>query len=541
MRTSRDTSKYTNQFLKLFEEYRNENVNIRKWLTRFEATFKEVSNLQNSIKKDIDEKAMFGKKGDSKDKEVFDSLSRDLEIMKKSVVKILTQIEKEDPKISEFIGRISHDEISTAGFSFDLIQEYNKEKFLAIQEFVGLMPNFGKDLSGVIELPMVAMSDSAKAFEKFCKELLGVVKRVPSKGAMFESLGILLNYLINYVGNVQTLTQNDKIKFVGFVSSSTSKKIANNFLDSIGSANSIFDEFTKLLTSMNINLSTAHNDGSTYNSLSPDKKAKIDKFTHSTLKVLFKDFTTKSDKDILDIVNNKIYVADLSDVQKEFITKYTALVNSKFTKLVFNTKKTTENLLFICDGLSDYVSFKDFMADKFKGKNKGAVESANVFLTNLINSKDDKEPFKSFIAHNVTEAVLLGADKDSSSGSTDEKLSTSEMDNFNKILTQLKPFDIKSSIDSTSKNEVKQLISELLILMFGDVTKIDSSKFECEQLNKVCNSFSIKDLWETKKLSGELEPLLNFVKSNSSYIKDLDEPMLHKFIELLEKVVPLSL
>ena len=56
MRTSRDTSKYTNQFLKLFEEYRNENVNIRKWLTRFEATFKEVSNLQNSIKKDIDEK-----------------------------------------------------------------------------------------------------------------------------------------------------------------------------------------------------------------------------------------------------------------------------------------------------------------------------------------------------------------------------------------------------------------------------------------------------------------------------------------------------
>jgi hypothetical protein len=414
-----DTSKYTNEFLKLFEEYRNENVNIRKWIKRFESTFNEVSKLQQSIKKNIDDKDMFDKKSKDVEKEVFDSLTRDLETMKQAAVKILSQIEKEDPKISEFIGRISHDEISTAGFSFDLIKEYNKEKFLAIQEFVGLMPHFSKDLTGVIELPMIAMSDSAGHFDKFCVELITVIKRVPSRGAMFESLGILLNYLVNYVGNVETLSQNDKIKFVGLLSENRSKVIAENFLNSFGVASSIFDQFSKLLTSLDIKLSSSSNDGSTYNSLDKAKQEKVDKFTHNTLKVLFvKVAGVDKGKSLLDIINKDIFKSDLSDVIKEFNDKYIALVNSKFSKLSYNNKNSYENLFFICDGLDKEMSFKDFMKNKLTDKD--LIEKASVYLTTLINSKDDKDPYKSFVEYNsTTKSVLVKEDKNSDSGSSD--------------------------------------------------------------------------------------------------------------------------
>lgn len=544
----KDTSKHTNEFLKLFEEYRSENVNINKWIKRFESTFNSVEKLQESIKKNIDEKDVFGKKSDDKDKEVFESLSRDLEIMKKSVVKILTQIEKEDPKISEFIGRISHDEISTAGFSFDLIKEYNKEKFLAVQEFVGLMPNFSKDLDGVVELPMIAMADSAKHFEKFSKELLAVVKRVPTKGAMFESLGILLNYLINYVGNVETLSQNDKTKFVGFISSSSSKKIANNFLDSIGSAHSVFDDFNKLLTSNDIKLSSSSNNGSTYNSLDKDKQSKIDKFTHSTLKMLFANFTTKNDKDILDIVNNKIYEADLSDVQKEFINKYTALVNGKFMELTFNTKNSYENLLFICDGLDDYSTFKDFMSDKFKGKDKNVIENANVYLSNLINSKNDKEPYLSFKTYNVDEGIIL--EKSGKSDSKDSDFDENKQllvirTRFSSLLALYKDsisgYDdlANSNFDSGLVDSSKAEFRNFFVALIGadkDAIVETDGKYELKNFESIVKVLS--DVYDENNLS----TFLKFVSDNYENLSsgNYDQNLFVSFFRNLKSVLPLN-
>jgi hypothetical protein len=545
-----DTSKYTNEFLKLFEEYRNENVNIRKWIKRFESTFNEVTKLQQNIKKNIDDKDMFDKKSEDKEKEVFDSLTRDLETMKQAAVKILNQIEKEDPKISEFIGRISHDEISTAGFSFDLIKEYNKEKFLAIQEFVGLMPHFSKDLTGVIELPMIAMADSAKHFDKFCVELITVIKRVPSRGAMFESLGILLNYLVNYVGNVETLSQNDKSKFVDLLNESRSKVIAENFLNSFGVANNIFDEFSKLLSNLDIKLSSANNDGSTYNSLDKDKQVKVDKFTHNTLKILFVKVAGKEKgKSLLDIINKDIFKSDLSDEQKEFTTKYTSLVNSQFTKLVFNSKKTYENLLFICDGLDDYISFKDFMGDKFKGKNKGQIESANIYLTNLINCKDlKKEPFKNFLAHNVSEGILL--EKSSSSGSDDTDFDASKQlgvikTRFTSLLTlyqgsisgldDLADSNFDDNLVESSKNEFRNFF----IALIGnnkDAIKEDDGKYKLENFEKIIKLLS--DVYDEKTLS----TFLKFVFDNydNLYSGNYDKNTFVSFFRNLKVVTPLN-
>jgi hypothetical protein len=541
--------KYTNEFLKLFEEYRKENININKWIKRFETVFNQVENLKSDIKKNIEEKDVLGKKVDAKDKEIFESLSRDLETMKKLVVKILTQIEKEDPKISEFIGRISHDEISTAGFSFDLIKEYNKEKFMAVQDFIGLMPNFSKDLTGVIELPMIKMEDSAKHFDRFCDELIKVIKTKPSRGAMFESLGILLNYLFNYVGNVETLSQNDKLKFIGFLNKPNSKKLAGNFLDSIGSAHNIFNEFNNLLSTLEIKLSSSQNDGSTYNSLDNDKKKKIDKFTHTTLKILFNKLSgTEKDKTLLDVINQDIFEEDLSDIQKEFNTKYTALVNSKFTKLVFNSKKTYENLLFICDGLSDYITFKDFMAEKFKSRDKGQIEKANIYLTNLINSKDDKEPFKNFISYNMSEGVLVKKNKDSEGEDSDfdaskqlRVIKTRFESLLNLYKSSIEDLDglVNSNFDDNLVESSKEEFRNFFIALIGnkkDAIKEDDGEYKLENFEKIINLLS--DVYDEKTLS----TFLKFVLDNYDNLKDgnYNKNTFVSFFRNLKNVIPLN-
>ena len=526
-----DTSQYTNEFLKLFEEYRNENVNIRKWIKRFESTFNEVTKLQQNIKQNIDDKDMFDKKSEDKEKEVFDSLSRDLDTMKQAAVKILTQIEKEDPKISEFIGRISHDEISTAGFSFDLIKEYNKDKFLAIQEFVGLMPHFSKDLTGVIELPMIAMADSAKHFDKFAVELITVIKRVPSRGAMFESLGILLNYLVNYVGNVETLSQNDKTKFISLLNENRSKVIAENFLNSFGVAHSIFDEFSKLLSNSDIKLSSSNNDGSTYNSLDKDKQAKVDKFTHNTLKVLFVKVAGKEKgKTLLDIINKDIFKSDLSDVKKEFNDKYIALVNSKFSKLSFNNKNSYENLYFICDGLDTEISFKEFMKDKFNDKN--LIEKASVYLTTLINSKDDKDPYKGFIEYNTSEMSIIEKKEKEDSSEYDSKFTGDK----------IKDEDVVGSLNELFNNLESQLgIIQTIIVdkqtYEGDniksevLSNIESFLFQIrDDLSIIGRNLSVyrskkKSVWNDtvfKSYEGELEIIIKLINGDISNSQNIN-------------------
>lgn len=311
-----------NDYVRFFEEYGKENVKISNWIRRFNGIFEEISKLEKSLAK----KDVLGKKSEDIDKEIFESLSRDLDAMKRFAGEIMDQIEKEVPAISEFLGRVSHDEIQTAKFSFDTIKTYNKDKSQVVYNLMSMIPSLAKDLKGVVEIPMHTMEDSAKYYDMFCKELMIVVNRSPTKGAMFESLGILLNYLIQYVGNATTLSQNDKNRFVGFVKGSNSKKIVANFLNSIGTANDIHNKFTTLLSSNSIELSSSAGDGGTYNSLDKKKQGKVDEFTKSTLNILFSSFTGK-DKKILKIINDDIFGEDEKkkdsedDDIKELITK----------------------------------------------------------------------------------------------------------------------------------------------------------------------------------------------------------------------------
>lgn len=292
----------TNKFVKWFEDYRKENTNISKWIRRLNGIFEQIEKFE----KKLADKDVLGKKAEDQDKEVFESLDRDLSEMKRFAAEILAQIDKENPAIGEFLGRVSHDEITTAKFSFDTIKSYNQSKYQSVHSLTSLMPTFSKDLTGLVELPMAQMKDSAKFFVHFYENLVKAVKSEPSKGAMFESLGVLINYLIHYVGNVQTLSQNDKKRFVEFVKNRNPKaaKLSSNFLDAMGVAHNILDEMNTLLSKNDVSLASSKGEGSTYNSLDKEKQEKFDKFTKNTLLLLFKG---TSEGNLLKIIKEKIY------------------------------------------------------------------------------------------------------------------------------------------------------------------------------------------------------------------------------------------
>jgi len=281
-----------NQYVVLFDKYRKENTNILKWLKRIMPVLEDAKN----VKKDLEKKHVLSKKSgliDKKGEEIFFSLERDIDEMIKFSNGLITHVEKENPEISKFISSIPQDHISIVKFTYETIVRYNKEKWELVNSLLGLMPSFAKDIGNAIQLPMVVMEDSAKNFINYYNALDNAIKIGSNTGAMFESLGILLNYLIKYVGNPKTLSQNDKNRFLSAVStkSPNAAKLAGNFLDSMGTAFGNFSELNSLMEKAGIDLAGLERGESHYSSLGGDseRKGKIDEFTEETLLSLFDD------------------------------------------------------------------------------------------------------------------------------------------------------------------------------------------------------------------------------------------------------------
>jgi len=395
-----------NEFIKLFDDYRKENVKINNWVRRFTGIFEEINKLEKSLAK----KDVLGKKSEDVDSEIYESLSRDLEAMKKFAVEVLEQIEKEAPVISEFLGRVSHDEIHTAKFSFDTIKSYNQEKSQVVYNLMSMMPSLAKDLKGVVEVPMRTMKDSAKYFIEFYKKLVMVIKSPNrSRGAMFESLGILLRYLVKYAGDPVTLNMVDRERFVGFVGKNTfAGKFADKYIV-LGSANSLADKFEKLLSSNKIELSSTNPDGSTYNSLDKKKQEKIDKVVDEMLKGLFSD-----DNVILEIINELYEIKDdLSGGGDEDFDadKQLAIIRTRFYSLLLLFRTDISGVNGLMDSSLDAkliekskLEFRDFFISLIGDKKENIVEENGTYscknfikIINILSSLADDKKMSDFL------------------------------------------------------------------------------------------------------------------------------------------------
>lgn len=418
-----------------FNEYRQENNNIEREITRI---VQVISKIEAYGDDGVSKKDVISKKsklvGDEIYGEVFSALSSDGVRFKEYSNKLLDLLKNEESSIKEFMGLSTYDHISSNKYLLDRINVYNEDKLNIVQILFGYIPSLSDKLNGVVKVMELGIEHAGQYFINFYTEFIKHLDSSNSKSSLFFSLAKMLNDLVQYSEDFNSQYAENKEKFMGALHGSTVQTFAEKFFAGGYGYNGVM-ELNAILRKFSIDLTDLKSEN-TYDSLKESEdRDKIDKFVKKTLLHLLSD-------------------------DSKLVTKVKAVY------------------------------------------------------------KDED-----------------GNDSPTGTGSKD-KLSETEIETFRKTFSEMGSLGLGTGkIEDTNKSTVKELMSEFLMVTFGDISNLKADKHKCPQFNKVCNAYH-KDIWKNAKADGSLKELLKFVKDNESMIRSLESSIVNLFLKLLFKVIP---
>lgn len=393
-----------------FQDYREHNDKIIIWVRKFTRIIRDVRAYKDNNVSDGDvltsDAKLIG--SDSKYKDIFNLLAKDLDQLADLCEELNNSINGESTKINEFLGQEMYDDVQTRNFLIKTIQTYNMEKFNVVKKMVAYVPALDTDLKNLISVPELREKDTVSHFIEFYNGLVqGVIYRKGiSKGIIFINLSKILIFFNRYFKSVENLYYEDQTHFLKIINkmktkgSAEPKEFAVNFFKS-GFVHHV-DDLNKLMRDLKLGVSSLDNDKS-YNSLEKDEKIEVDKFIERVLRDLFAfDITLKARVDSMYDTDKK----DSGDLISDDVDKNLDSVKSKFNSF----------LVVVGPAVGDYQGF------------------SNMELSNDILEKS-KQPFRGLFD------ALLGDEKDN----IKEDSGNYSCERFNNLLKKIDKFHDKQA------------------------------------------------------------------------------------------------